>query len=55
MQEIPNGVGSGTPELKRLKKTSKYLGTFEGIPRAKLTETNLYDGVDMVSNLPIYL
>eukprot|EP00795_Rhopilema_esculentum_P011522 gene11522-21742_t len=47
MQDMPNGVGSGTPELKRLKKTSKYLGTFEGIPRAKLAETNLNEGVAM--------
>ena len=47
--DIYDEAEEGTPALKRLKKTSKYLSSFEGIPRAKVMETSLDNSLQDVS------
>ena len=49
--DIYDDAEDGTPELKmkRLKTTSKYLSSFEGIPRAKMMETSLDNNLQDVS------
>lgn len=53
--DVYDGAEDGTPALKRLEKTSKYLSSFEGIPRAKVMETNVDRNLGDVSALFIYL